>query len=139
MTNNCLFCKIINKEIPATIIYENNEVIAILDINPVNPGHTLVIPKKHSVDILDTDDHLLGDIASVVKKVGQALKSSLGYEGFNVGVNNGTVAHQIIMHAHWHVIPRRENDGLVHWPHKGYAEGEESLVAEKLKSAIRNT
>ncbi len=137
MTNDCLFCKIINKEIPAAIVYENDEVVAFLDIKPVSPGHALVVPKKHSIDMLDTDDLMLGELAAAAKKIGQAQMATLGYEGFNIGVNNGAAAHQIIMHAHWHVIPRRSNDGLIHWPHKDYMQGEMEDIAEKIINSLK--
>jgi len=133
---NCLFCKIINKEIPKTFVYESNEIVAFLDINPVNFGHLLVLPKKHSVDMLDTDDHLLGDIAVAVKKLAPAMIRSTGAGGFNVEVNNGLDAGQIIAHAHWHLIPRFENDGLKHWPSKKYAQGEEELMVQKIKTEL---
>jgi len=136
MEQNCLFCKIINKEISAEVVYESPEIFAFLDINPVTPGHTLVLPKKHSLNIMDTDDHLLGDIAIAVKKVAQAQMKSLGVSGFNVHVNNGDVAGQKVDHTHWHVIPRTVEDGLKHWPGHPYAEGEASSIAEKIRKTL---
>jgi len=135
-SSNCLFCKIVNKEIPKEFVYENEHVVAFLDIHPVNSGHTLIIPKKHSVNILDTEDEILREIAVTVKKISRAIQDGLGYPAFNVEVNNGEVAGQIIPHAHWHVVPRRADDGLKHWKGGSYAEGEDTSVVHKLQEAL---
>lgn len=136
MEQNCLFCKIINKEIPSESVYETPEIYAFLDINPVTPGHTLVLPKQHSSTILDTDDDLLSDVAIAVKKVAQAQMKSLGVSGFNVSINNGEIAGQKVDHTHWHVIPRTAEDGLQHWPGHPYANGEAKAVGEKIRNAL---
>lgn len=134
--NKCLFCKIINREVSAERVYEDDEFIAFLDINPVNPGHTLVVPKKHSVNILDTDEIILSKIAIIIKKVTKGILRALDYEDFNIEVNNGKNAGQIISHAHWHIIPRNESDGLKNWSGGEYKEGEISLIAQRIKKEI---
>jgi histidine triad (HIT) family protein len=134
--NDCLFCKIINKEIPAVIVYEDDNVLAFLDINPVNPGHTLIVPKVHSDELLGTDDKVLEQMIVVTKKVAAAILRGLGYEAFNLEQNNGKIAGQVIPHLHWHIVPRRADDGFKHWPGKEYAEGEAKSVAEKITSQI---
>jgi len=133
----CLFCKSVNKEIPATFVYENGLVVAFLDINPVNPGHVLVLPKKHSENMLDTDDQILSEIAVTIKKISKAMMEAVGASAFNVEVNNGKVAGQVIFHSHWHIIPRFETDGLKHWPGQKYQDGEMESVAEKIRSNIK--
>ena len=108
----CVFCGIVKKEIPARIVYEDEKVMAFLDINPVSKGHTLVIPKEHHEDIMEMPDEILGSVVSVVKKVSAALKKALGADGINILQSNGSVAGQVIKHVHFHVIPRFEGDGI---------------------------
>lgn len=114
---DCIFCKIANKEIPADIIHEDEHSVSFLDLRPVNKGHALVIPKKHFNDLLETDDEDLAFLISEVKKIGQAVMSATGATGFNLGVNTRSAAGQVVFHTHFHVIPRYENDGLKMWPH----------------------
>ncbi len=132
-----IFEKIIAREIPASIIYEDEKVISFLDISPNNKGHALVVPKKTFVNILDGDDESLAHIMYVAKKVAHALISTTGATGVNLVMNNGADAGQVVFHAHMHVIPRFKDDGVFESPKKtSYAEGEEVLLAEKIKSAI---
>ena len=135
---NCLFCKIIRKEIPATILLENEHVIVFMDIKPVNPGHLLVVPKIHSADYVSTSDEALGEIAVVAKRMGQAVMSALGAPAFNVGVNNGRAAGQLVDHMHLHVMPRHEGDGHAMWRGAPYAEGEMAVVAEKILQQLKS-
>ena len=134
---DCLFCKIINKEIPAVIVYEDYNVLAFLDIHPVNPGHTLIVPKIHSEGLLDADDKVFEQMIVATKKVAVAILQGLGYEAFNLEQNNGKIAGQVIPHLHWHIVPRSADDGLKHWPGKAYAEGEAEEIADKIRSEIR--
>ncbi len=134
--NDCLFCKIVAGEIPSTKIYDNEHIMAFLDINPVNPGHTLIVTKKHFTDMRDTPDEILAHVAVATKKIADAVTRGLGYPAYNVEVNTGTEAGQIIMHTHWHVVPRRADDGLKHWPGKKYSGGEADKIAEKIKGAL---
>jgi len=129
---DCIFCKIIAKEIPSEIIYENDKVFAFLDTNPVNPGHTLVIPKTHNENLIDTEDELLCEIILTVKKIAPAIIKAVGAEGYNLGVNSGTVAGQVVFHTHFHIMPRFEGDGHRHWNKKPYKEGEIGEVALKI-------
>lgn len=109
---NCIFCKIARKESKAEIIYENDKYVAFLDINPTNPGETLVIPKKHSVNMLDTPDAALGEMMGVCKLVAVNLIKQLKAEGFNIWINNFPAAGQMIFHLHAHVVPRFPDDGV---------------------------
>lgn len=137
MPNDCLFCQIISGQAPANKVYEDNNIIAILDIHPVNPGHTLIIPKKHSMNLLDQDDEVLKEMMIATKKVAAAILQGLGYSAFNMELNNGRIAGQIIPHLHWHIVPRREDDGLKHWPGKVYEKDEAEEVAEKIMAKIK--
>ncbi len=113
--SDCLFCKIIEGKLPCFKLYEDNVVIAFLDIFPVHPGHVLVVPKKHSVDIFDTDESTLKQMIGVAKKIAPAVLKGAKAAGINLGMNNKPAAGQEVPHAHLHVIPRYEEDGLKNW------------------------
>ena len=119
MANNCIFCKIITGEIPAYKIYEDNDFLVTLDINPVNQGHSLVIPKIHFVNIFDAPEEITAKIGPIVKKLAQAIKAGVKADGLNVVINNDQAAGQLVPHAHVHLIPRFEGDGFTHWHGKG--------------------
>ena len=117
MTNfdkNCLFCKFAKHEIPCEIIYENEKVMAFLDINPAGEliGHTIIIPKKHSIELMDTDDEYLKEIIKAAKKLAKAIKTISGADGLNLIQNNGKAAGQCVMHIHFHLIPRKHGDNI---------------------------
>ncbi len=107
----CLFCKIINKEIPAKVIFENEAAIAVLDIHPCAPGHTVVLPKHHTPALIELTDEHVGPVFLVVKEVAKKLKNVLKYDGLTIGINQGRKAGQEIDHLHIHLIPRWGNDG----------------------------
>jgi histidine triad (HIT) family protein len=133
---DCLFCKIAKGEIPAVKVYENDKVLAFLDIAPVNKGHTLVIPKKHATNIFDIDIEDLDAVSEAVRKIAPALKQALGAGGVNIQSNNGETAGQVVMHSHIHIIPRFPDDGLKLWPQGKYEEGEDQEVADKIKEKL---
>ncbi|HAS84522.1 MAG TPA: HIT family protein [Candidatus Yonathbacteria bacterium] len=134
---DCLFCKIIAGEIPSTKVYEDDTVLAFLDIHPVNIGHTLVIPKTHHANLYETPDDDLAHMIAVVKKLSIAVKGALSADGINIEMNNDPVAGQIIFHTHLHIVPRFEGDGFTHWHgSRGYNEGEANKVAEKIKDSL---
>ncbi len=110
---DCLFCKIIRGEIPSRKVYEDKDSVAFLDINPANPGHTLVMPKKHAENIFDADDELLGRVIVAAKVISKKIKESLNADGINVIQNNGRHAGQIVNHIHFHIIPRFANDTVI--------------------------
>ena len=133
---DCLFCKIINKEIPSQIVYEDDKVVAFLDIDPVNPGHLLVVPKDHSTTLVQATDEDLIALTLAVKKLAPAVCTAVACDGWNLEVNNGNAAGQLVDHTHWHIVPRHKDDGLRHWPGHPYAEGEAAAVAEKIRRAL---
>ncbi|PIR98379.1 MAG: HIT family protein [Candidatus Colwellbacteria bacterium CG10_big_fil_rev_8_21_14_0_10_41_28] len=108
---DCLFCKIGSGEIDSYKVYENEDTLAFLDINPSTQGHTMVIPKKHIPNILDLPDDLAGPIYNAVKKVALLLSETLETKHFTIGNNNGRLSGQEVDHLHIHVIPRYEGDG----------------------------
>ena len=137
MSNNCIFCKIIAGEIPCDKIYEDDKVLAFLDINPINRGHALVIPKKHYLDLLECPDDLAEYLIRVVKKTGKAVLKVVEADAFNVGLNNGAAAGQVVNHVHWHIIPRFKGDGLETWPDGSYESNEEKAqVASKISDEL---
>lgn len=108
----CIFCKIIQKEIPSFIVYENDYVLCFLDINASTKGHTLIVPKKHATSIFDLAEEDLIEVSKAVKVVTNLLKENLHVENVNLINNSGSLAGQTVMHFHLHVIPRYENDGI---------------------------
>ncbi|WP_313526630.1 HIT family protein [Anaerotignum sp.] len=110
--SDCIFCKIINGDIPSATIYENEEFKVILDRFPANEGHVLILPKKHSANIFEIDPDQAGRLFVLATKIAKQMKSILGFEHLNVMQNNGTVAGQTVFHFHLHLIPRYENDGI---------------------------
>lgn len=131
--SDCIFCKIIAGELPSHKVYEDELAMAFLDINPVNPGHTLVVPKKHFANLEEIDQETLCRLAAAVKKVGLSLKENLGAAGYNLGVNNDPVSGQLVPHLHFHLMPRTADDGFKPWPSKKYAAGEAEAVLNKIK------
>ena len=113
---DCIFCKIIKGEIPCYKIYEDEHTLAFLDIAKDVDGHTLVIPKKHSNNILDTDDETLTHVMNTVKLISKHYVEKCGFAGINVLNNNGASAEQAVPHLHFHIIPRLENDNIYVYP-----------------------
>lgn len=113
--NDCLFCKIIAGEIPSETVYENERVLAFLDIHPLNPGHTLVIPKLHAENILASSVEDAEALMRAVKEIAPKILKAVGAEDCNITTNSGKAAGQIIFHTHLHIIPRLAADGYVHW------------------------
>lgn len=109
---NCLFCKIVSGELPCHKIYENENILAFLDINPLNMGHALIIPKEHYETIFDMNEGLSGEIMKAGWKVANVVKEVLVPDGMNLLQSNYKAANQIVPHFHLHIIPRFEEDGL---------------------------
>jgi len=134
---NCIFCKIIRGELPALKVYENDTLIAFLDIQPVNKGHTLIIPKKHYRNLYNLPDEILGKIGILMRDLAIAIKKAVGAEGINIEMNNESLAGQLVDHAHIHIIPRFLNDGLRHWPGKELPSDEMKKTREVIVSLIK--
>lgn len=134
--SECLFCKIVDKSIPADIVYEDEQVMAFLDINPVNPGHALVVPKQHKEFFWELEAGTCGPVSVVIQKIMHVLVHDLGYEGVNLIQNNGPASGQVIPHVHFHIIPRKVGDGHAHWRGTAYEAGEQAMMAEKIKTGL---
>ena len=134
---DCLFCKIVAGKIPAAKVYENSNVISFLDIMPANKGHCLVVPKKHYENLLDISDEDLKNLILAAKKITKALSLSIGNGSYNIIMNNGKEAGQLVDHAHIHIIPRFKGDRLrIKWSHKKYIEKEMKSIQEKIKKFV---
>lgn len=135
MKSDCVFCKIIEGQVPSERVYEDERTIAFMDIGPVVKGHTLVIPREHYDPITETPPEVLKDLVVVVQKVARALVKGLGADGINVSQANGRVAGQEVPHIHFHVIPRFSTDGHKwNWLPRRYDDPKEMV---KYAQAIR--
>jgi len=126
--NSCIFCKIVNKEIPAKIIFENHLTLAFLDISPISKGHTIVISKNHYSDLEDISDSVLVEIYLIVKNVATLIHKKLKIDGYNILQNNFTAAGQVINHFHVHIIPRNLNDEKLSIKIPRYQASEDELI-----------
>lgn len=125
---DCIFCKIIAGEIPSFKLYEDERTFAMMDINPFNDGHCLVITKAHAVNLLDADPEDLAAVLPTAQKVARAVEAALEPEGINIIQANGPAAGQTVFHYHSHIFPRLLNDGaLLNW---GHTPGDMARVEE---------
>ncbi|MCV7077048.1 HIT family protein [Mycobacterium szulgai] len=109
---SCVFCAISSGEAPAIRIYEDDGYLAILDIRPFTRGHTLVLPKQHTVDLTDTPSQTLADMITIGQRVARAARATELADATNIGINDGRAAFQTVSHIHLHVLPRRNGDKL---------------------------
>jgi histidine triad (HIT) family protein len=134
MEKDCIFCKIAAGQIPCFKIYENENVLAFLDIGPVSDGHTLVITKEHCTKLHNCKAESFLAVAAVLPKIAAAVSATAKADGYNILCNNGKAAGQLVEHLHFHIIPRKIGDGVFsRWPAFKYPQGE----AEKLTQEIR--
>lgn len=130
---DCIFCKIVKGEAPCYKIYENEYTLAFLSIGNEAEGHTLVIPKRHCESILDCDSETLSHMMDTVKLVSEHYVDDCGYGGVNVLNASGAAAQQSVPHLHFHIIPRKENDGMDTWPKMNNPAKNMREICEKLK------
>lgn len=136
---DCIFCEIINGKSPASKIYEDEYLIAILDLFPLNTGHTLVIPKKHIEFIYELDDDTTGRLFIAGKKISEAIrKTGINPDGINLHLSDGRAAGQEIPHTHLHIIPRYRGDGSgFRFNNKSLAKREDlNKLAEMIKTQL---
>jgi len=134
----CVFCQIANGQIPSMKVYEDDRVLAFLDVTPLSEGHVLVIPKAHYVRLDEMPDDDVAAIARVLPRLAAAVVEASGAEGYNLLQNNGRCAGQAVDHVHFHIIPRVEGDGLGYrWPAKKYKEGRDKAMHEKITAAMK--
>ncbi|MFA7231112.1 MAG: HIT family protein [Victivallaceae bacterium] len=138
---SCIFCKIVAGELPATKVYEDELILAFMDIAPINFGHIVVIPKEHHNGASTIPENIAGRMFRVGARLGVAIKRALDYDGFNLHLAEGTCAGQVVMHAHLHVIPRGAEDGFHwNWRQKKYDTAEmRDEIAAKVKAKLNLT
>ena len=137
--NDCIFCRIASGEIPSRKVYEDDLVLAFLDISPVSPGHVLVVPRAHHDAITSTPPDLAAHLLNVAQRIAAAQKKALGAAAVNVFTNDGALAGQSVFHTHFHVIPQYPD--LHHdwnWSSTPYASpADAASFASRLSSALR--
>lgn len=132
-----IFDKILSGEIPSYKVYEDEHVLAFLDIGPLSDGHTLVIPKERKAQLHQLSDEASAAIGRVLPRLCRAVMRATGATAYNVLQNNGSEAHQVVMHVHFHIIPRMGNSGLgVIWPAKKLSETTATELVEKMRKAL---
>jgi len=135
--DDCVFCKMVAGQIPVTKIYEDEVVLAFLDIGPVSDGHTLVIPRQHFEKLHDCPGELLGQVGSRLGKVAKAVAAGMNSDGYNVLCNNGRAAGQLVEHLHFHIIPRNTGDGVFdRWPAYKYQDGKIEAIAARIRENL---
>ena len=135
--DNCIFCKIIDGSIPSTVVYEDADFKAIMDISPAAKGHVLVLPKKHCADLLSIDPDVASKALLVASRIANAQKKAFNCDGINLLQNSGEAAWQSVFHLHIHLIPRYKEDNIaVPWEHLTYADGEAEEYAAKIRACL---
>lgn len=133
---NCIFCKILEGEIPSVTVYEDDAFKAILDVNPAAKGHVIILPKNHAANIFELPDEDASQIMVVAKKIATALMKAYRCDGVNILQNNGEAAGQTVFHLHVHVIPRYKEDTVtIHWE-QGTAPENLSETADEIKQYL---
>ena len=135
--DDCIFCKIAAGEISSATVYEDDDFRAILDLGPAAKGHTLVIPKSHSDNLLSVEQDSAAKALKVISKTANAIKEALGCDGINVVQNNGEAAGQTVMHLHFHIIPRYKNDSVnIGWQPMKPSNEELAATADLIKEKM---
>lgn len=131
-----IFTKIIKREIPAHIIYEDEAAIAFFTIEPVNKGHTLVVPKTPFENVFDGEEEALAHLMKVAKRIAPIIQTTTQADGINLIMNNGAGAGQEVFHAHLHVVPRYFGDEAFTAKKTSYADGEAATLAEVMRAQL---
>lgn len=135
--NDCIFCEIAAGRIPSMKVYEDDDVLAFLDIHPISEGHTLIIPKQHSAKLDECALDTLEKLIRSLQRLAGAVQKAMDSDGYNVLCNNGRAAGQLVDHVHFHIIPRNTNDGVLKkWDHFDYPEGKAEKLAEKIRQKL---
>jgi histidine triad (HIT) family protein len=135
---DCIFCKIVDGEIPAVKVLDEDRVLVFMDINPASRGHMLVVPKRHAENIFEISEDDLAAVTNAVKRCATAAKEALGAEGITVLQLNGTASDQLVPHLHVHIMPRWKDDGLIvsNWEMKAGDMDELHAIAENVKEHL---
>ena len=135
---DCIFCKIVAGGIPSTKVHEDDVCLVFMDIGPLSPGHTLVVPKKHYEMIWDMPEAEAAHLGGLIPRLAAAVKGAVGAEGINLLQNNGRTSGQEVMHVHFHLIPRRAADGLGYrWPAKPADPAVLAAQAEAIRRRLK--
>ena len=137
MVSGCRFCAVVEGDAPADVVFGDPHTMAFLDLRPLFPGHTLVVPRRHVVTIEDLPEDLLGPVLGTTRRLAEAVRTAMGAQGTFVAMNN-TVS-QSVPHLHIHVVPRTKGDGLrgFFWPRTGYRNAEHRTdTASRIKAAL---
>ena len=135
--DDCIFCKMVAGQIPVAKVYEDEIVLAFLDIGPISDGHTLVIPKQHFEKLHDCPAELLGQVASRLGRIAGAVTAAMNADGYNLLCNNGRAAGQLIEHLHFHIVPRNVGDGVFdRWPSYRYPHGKIEKIADRIRENL---
>lgn len=133
----CIFCRILADELPSERLLETDSHIVILDIQPVRPGHALIVSRRHVETLTDADAALCGEMMTTAQRVAPAVLQATGNEGFNLVINNGSMAGQLIPHLHFHIIPRAGDDGIrFGWRQKKYEDGKMAEVGAAIRARL---
>ena len=134
---DCIFCKIVAGRVPAVKVLEDDAAIAFLDVAPLAQGHLLLIPKAHAATVDELTAEQAGELLKHVPALVRAVRAATGCEGVNVLQNNGRVAHQVVMHVHFHIIPRSSGDAFnFNWPAGSYGEGRIQQLADDIRKHL---
>lgn len=136
-SEQCVFCRDVIRHRNASIIFENNNIMAFMDIAPVEAGHVLVVPKEHFVNIMDIEESTYLELQRVAKRLTPVIIRAVGAEAVNIGQNNGACANQRVFHYHLHIIPRI-CDRRLEWSRREVKGAELELVAEKIRKEMEN-
>ncbi|MCW4005401.1 MAG: HIT family protein [Candidatus Bathyarchaeota archaeon] len=137
MSESCIFCKIVRKEAPASIVYEDDDVFAFMDIRPVNLGHTLVIPKQHCKDIYETPEELISKTYAITKRLSTAVKKATNADGISIIQQNEKAAGQEVFHLHVHIIPRFKDQKMPNFAKLTFADRKQlEETAQKIKQNL---
>lgn len=144
MSENCVFCKIVRKELSASVVYEDNDVTAFMSNHPINEGHTLVVPKKHYVDIFEIPESETSYLFTITKRLAQAVRDAMVPPGIRIVQNNGAAAGQVVFHMHVHIIPLTPRDETqksgIHHGASFFASSEIlEKDAEKIRAVLAKT
>ncbi len=134
---DCIFCKIAAGQIPCHKIYEDEDVLAFLDVNPLSAGHTLVIPKTHNQTLDEVSEDVAAKIGRVLPRLSRAVKQATGINAWNILQNNGSEAHQAVDHVHFHIIPKDADGGLgITWPADQLVSDEAEPLIKLIREAL---
>lgn len=141
MSDNCIFCKIIAGDIPSYKLYEDDRVLAFLDVGPLSEGHVLVIPKAHAVQLDEMTDEDAAAVGAVLPRLARAVSAATGTAAYNILQNNGETAGQVVMHVHFHLIPKPIHGGSgsglgIQWPAGTLDPDTAKSLTDKITSAM---